>query len=434
VTLAERISQRHKNIKFVRDLRSRICANIGIEALLNLSENEFMMIGWSGHESNQLEKALKKLGSIKGHLSLARYQRLDVSNLDNEYPGFIAIVSITGKQRWGTIKRLRRFSQQPHRTFEMQDLDFIVRLNLKGDHHAKEKIYVSCLRRLDETSCHNAHYARVFHSGELKSSPRCSIVIPVYGSFVTAELLVSVLDSTLSSFFDEVIIVVDQPRSVEKANEWIAGLKQRSRSLMSIEITCIQPDRNGGFASAVNAGAEFARSEHLAILNSDVLPPSDGNDPIGALLLRLLPEVAILAPASLYPDGSVQHVGCEIVRREDLGGALLVIHPGKGMPMFTTPAVSLLSGAIVLCRKSQFQSIGGMPTRYGKGDFEDMEFSMRMSKFGELKLESSQKWFHLEGTSYDDQNGRTLGMTLLRSRLFENWFEGSEFVGQIHAE
>lgn len=70
-------------------------------------------------------------------------------------------------------------------------------------------------------------------------------------------------------------------------------------------VKLIRNDRNLGFAEANNQALRLARGDYLMLLNSDTLTPAGSID---AMLQAMTahPQVGVLGPRLLYPDGRIQ--------------------------------------------------------------------------------------------------------------------------------
>ncbi len=112
-----------------------------------------------------------------------------------------------------------------------------------------------------------------------------SIVIPFYGDPARTMPLIDALKSQSTDFDTEIIIADDESPLPFPTT---AG------------VTVTRRVRNGGFGSAVNAGAALARFDHLLVLNSDVVI-EDG------FLASLHEAAEPLMPAVISPDVVDEH-------------------------------------------------------------------------------------------------------------------------------
>ena len=169
--------------------------------------------------------------------------------------------------------------------------------------------------------------------------------------------------------------------------------------------------RNSGFALACNTGVWAAETDVVCLLNSDVLPIQPGwLQPLFRTLL-MVPE-AVVAPLLLTDEGQIQHAGMVV---EPLGIQDLpaCIHSLKGLhpqqlevlsPEGLPYEVALLSGAALMFERHRFLTLRGFDPVFGRGDFEDLEFSLRWRRAGgRLQLVPSARLTHLERQSITHQ-------------------------------
>jgi hypothetical protein len=96
--------------------------------------------------------------------------------------------------------------------------------------------------------------------------------------------------------FDREVLVVDNA-----STDGSAGLIRKDYP----QVRLVENQRNRGFARAVNQGLAYSRGDYLLLLNPDaVLKP----DALAAMTnyLDTHPDVGVLAPQMLFPDGTVQ--------------------------------------------------------------------------------------------------------------------------------
>jgi GT2 family glycosyltransferase len=176
-------------------------------------------------------------------------------------------------------------------------------------------------------------------------------------------------------------------------------------------VRLIRADRNGGFAYGNNLALRQARGDAILILNPDTLMPPDG---LGRML-RLLhahPDVGIIGPKLLRPDGSM-HLACRrsfptpsvafyrvsglsrmFARSPRFGRYnLTFVHPD--IPI----QVDSVCGACLLVRRCVIDRIGLFDERffmYG----EDLDWCLRARQAGwTVRYEPSVVVQHLHGAA-----------------------------------
>jgi GT2 family glycosyltransferase/Flp pilus assembly protein TadD len=161
---------------------------------------------------------------------------------------------------------------------------------------------------------------------------------------------------------------------VNVQNTKISG--QRSE----VRIKIIKNKENLGFAAGNNQGMAVARGEYILLLNNDVVVTPGWLDRMIACLERH-PQIGIVGPRSNYVSGPqlVSSVSYNVDTLKGLTGYsadFAAENAGK--------ATSILRvvGFCMLIKRSVIEKIGGMDERYGLGNFEDDDFSLRAAFVG----------------------------------------------------
>ncbi|MFZ5775639.1 MAG: glycosyltransferase family 2 protein [Thermodesulfobacteriota bacterium] len=146
---------------------------------------------------------------------------------------------------------------------------------------------------------------------------------------------------------------------------------------------------NDSFSASCNHGASVALGEHLLFLNNDIVWLQDA---LPQLLASLDDESVAAAGLKLLfveNDGrnggglghapQVQHMGIAYGLHGNRYWPF-EIRPGDGAPTqsYAAEQVPATTGAVLLCRKHEFQRVGGFNEEYFYG-FEDVEFCSRLA-------------------------------------------------------
>ncbi|WP_244476785.1 glycosyltransferase family 2 protein [Methylobacterium sp. Leaf117] len=210
----------------------------------------------------------------------------------------------------------------------------------------------------------------------LTARPRVSIVIPTAGrdSLVggkAVDLLAACLDSVaaLSTYPDIEFVVVDNG-DLRPATE-AALVRHGAR-----RVTWAEPVFN--VAAKMNLGAAAASGEVLVFLNDDIAVITP--DWIEALLAQLqIPGVGAVGPKLLFETGEIQHAGVSIVdatpdhvRRGYPGD-----DPGHFFSTVGTRNYLAVTGACVMVRRADFESIGGFDAGFAV-NYNDVDLCLRL--------------------------------------------------------
>ena len=197
--------------------------------------------------------------------------------------------------------------------------------------------------------------------------------------------------SVLSAFMDSwarhntslpaEVIVIDHA-STDGSLEMLAGWAGR----MDLKVLAL--DHNGSFSESSNLGARHARGEYLLFMNNDIVWLHDAlprmleslqQPDVGIVGLKLLKAVGESQHA-LQPATEVQHLGVRF-KLNDRGYWPYEVAPSalRQEAEHAPQDVPAVTGAALLCRKSDFEQAGGFDAEYFYG-FEDVELCMRLSQ------------------------------------------------------
>ncbi len=205
--------------------------------------------------------------------------------------------------------------------------------------------------------------------GEALGEPRVSIVIPVFnGAALTEKCLYGIAENTADEPTYEVIVVDNG------STDWTIYLLHA----MEGDLRVLSNDRNLGFARACNQGAADARGEYVLFLNNDTVPHPDWLSSMVAVA-DSDPSIGIVGARLLYPDGTVQHAGMELVQG-------IPDHVLRGAaaddPRVTGQRdLDMVTGACLMIRRDLFAQIGGFDAQFVNGA-EDVDLCLRARQAG----------------------------------------------------
>lgn len=195
----------------------------------------------------------------------------------------------------------------------------------------------------------------------------------------TVKCVEALLSQSLGSEIE--IIIVDN-HSHDESIGWI-----RARFGHESRVSILETRGNIGYGRGNNLGASIARGEYVLIVNPDNILPQNS---VACLLSQLQknPDVAIVGPALVYPDGTVRPSARAFPVLRDLFHKRLLPeqwHRSYERNMATKNdgpvRVDWLVGACLLVRSAVFHELRGFDERFFLF-FEDIDFCRRARTLG----------------------------------------------------
>jgi GT2 family glycosyltransferase len=243
--------------------------------------------------------------------------------------------------------------------------------------------------------------------GEVVEGAKASVIIPLYGryDFMQHQLANFSADPCMAQV--EIIYVLDDPALQREVLITAHGLFQTFRYPFKVVLS----ERNRGFAGANNLGVEFASSENLLLLNSDILPCQNGWLDDYLAQFGSLSDVGILGATLIYEDNTIQHAGMAFREDSHYPGMWMNHHPFKGVPVDLVPlqdvmATSSTTGACMLMKTALYRALDGFDPMYVLGDFEDSDLCLKVINHGlKIYVSGATRLYHLERLSQDLVDG-----------------------------
>lgn|GEM_PF-3288877 len=219
-------------------------------------------------------------------------------------------------------------------------------------------------------SKYNKRLERLNGASNTNPSPVVSIIIPVYGKPDLTLACIKAIKETQGDIPLEIIVVDDG--SPEPANYAVP---------LYNDVKILRHSTNKGFAASCNTGANAAQGRLLLFLNNDTLPLQGWLPPL-INLLDHNPEIGIVCPKLIFPDGTIQHCG-KVWKDIKTGHPFHIYEKILATEPFVnhSRAFKLITGACILLRKKEFELIGGFDERYQNGR-EDDDLCYAYSKHG----------------------------------------------------
>jgi len=231
--------------------------------------------------------------------------------------------------------------------------------------------------------------ATVFADG-----PLFSIIVPLYQTPLSYfwDMVESVLAQTYGKY--ELVLVNASPEDAELA----AAVAQAQARDPRVRVVYYQGGWN--FSKIGNYGFGQAQGDYLLMLNNDteVITPEWLHLMMGPLMRD---EVGITGAKLLYPNAHVQHVGVNIT-------AIGAMHPLPFLPdsdggpfgvALVEHAVSAVTGACLLVKRSVFDAVGGLDEDFAVS-YNDIDFCLKCCKLGKyVVMQPRAKLYHHESVT-----------------------------------
>lgn len=259
--------------------------------------------------------------------------------------------------------------------------------------------------------------------GERINSPFGTVIIPLYGRFDFMRYQISNFSRFGSMDNIEVIYVVDDP----DISKFVLNLAAELRKVFHFTFSVVVLARNVGFGGANNVGVEYATSDKLILLNSDVLPKDGEWAELLLNYLDTLPNVGMVGARLLFDDESIQHDGMKPYISDEYPDIILNDHPMKGLPVKLSPdpaepkVCPLLTAACIAVKKTLYIEVGGFDPAYILGDFEDSDLCLKVLETGKINYICRDVVLnHLERLSQDlvDSGGWKHKVTIINANTY----------------
>lgn len=197
--------------------------------------------------------------------------------------------------------------------------------------------------------------------------PLLSVIIPLHNGCALSRRCLSSLQPALKDVHAEIVLVDNG--SADETSAWLASLPTEIRVLRNAE--------NLGFATACNQGAQASRGRYLLFLNNDTEVSPEWLAPLLEAIKQ--PDVGVVGCKLLYPDGTIQHAGIELIRG-------VPDHPWRfapsDVPEANRPrAMDMVTGACLLIPRTLFFPLLGFDETFLNG-VEDVDLCLRARMAG----------------------------------------------------
>lgn len=161
-------------------------------------------------------------------------------------------------------------------------------------------------------------------------------------------------------------------------------------------IRFLRNDSNLGFAGGMNSGADLAEGQYVLLVNSDLVFPPGA---IAALrrVIDAHPEVDVLAPVTNAAGNAQALPGLGTSETQVLAAAVQL----QAEPSGHVHPVYRADFFCVAVKRTVWRALGGLDTGFGRGYYEDFDFSLRARAAGfNLALTEDAVIFHAGSQSF----------------------------------
>ena len=217
-----------------------------------------------------------------------------------------------------------------------------------------------------------------------KKSFLCSIIIPVFNQLeYTKQCIAELYKYTPNALYE--LIIIDN-NSTDGTKEYLSGISEIYKVVRNKD--------NFGYAKACNQGAKLAVGKFLVFLNNDTVPTAGWLESL-IDCAQSDEEVGIVGSKLLYPDGTIQHAGIEIIN--GIPDHPLRHSPGDAPEANVLRELDMVTGACVLIKKEIFAKCRGFDEKYRNG-VEDVDLCLKVRNNGyKVIYNPKSTLFHHEG-------------------------------------
>jgi len=222
---------------------------------------------------------------------------------------------------------------------------------------------------------------------------RIDAIVLGYGRFkaTTEKCLDSLLPTMNALYFN--VVAVDNGSLDDSA--FLLKEYQRKKPFFDVQIN----ERNLGFAGGMNKAASQSNADWVMLINSDIVFPSGSIERLIACLINADAGMDIIAPLT-----------------NNAGNGQCVFVPGKSTEEIIYNAQEIIDNpcgiitpsyradfCCVVIRTKLWKALGGLDLSYGRGYYEDFDFSLRARKLGsECGICEDSFVYHEGGDSFEN--------------------------------
>lgn len=189
-------------------------------------------------------------------------------------------------------------------------------------------------------------------------------------------------------------------------------------------------ESNRGFAGAVNVGLMMAKGTTIVVLNNDTIVTENWLSNMLACL-NSDPRIGMVGPVTNIISNDQQRVPVSYRNAREL--AAFAARNNRPDPSRWAPADKLM-GFCLLFRRETLDQIGYFDEGYKVGNFEDVDFNVRVQLLGKRLMIARDAYIHHFGSvSIRALGGRAAQITRNNEAYFrDKWTDPGELIRAVH--
>lgn len=240
--------------------------------------------------------------------------------------------------------------------------------------HLHLRGYQNATVRAQLPGCYRIHYGHADTAG-------VSIIVPTRNQFALLQRCIEgILEKTAYQNYE--VIIVDNGSTDEDACAWLDGIA----AMGSLQLRVLRHPGKFDYSSMINTAASHARGDYLLLLDNDTAVLQE--DWLEALLNHAQrPEVGVVGPKLVLPDGSIQQAGMVLGFRGPAGPAFAgekLDAPGYMHRLQVDQDYSAVCGSCMMVRKAVFEEVGGLTGGALANTYSDVDFCLKVGQAGYL--------------------------------------------------
>jgi O-antigen biosynthesis protein len=203
-----------------------------------------------------------------------------------------------------------------------------------------------------------------------------SIIIPVHNQVAYTKSCLASLAACPPHIEYEIVVVDDG-----SGDDTPHVLSELSRNNSNIHV--VRHDKAHGFAGACNRGANAARGNLLLFLNNDTEVQPGWFTPLYTIISSN-PDIGIVAPKLIFPDGTIQHCGkvwSDLTIPDAHPHHIYYRFPADHPAANKSRTYMMVTGACIMVRENDFRAVAGFDENYENG-WEDDDLCYAIASTG----------------------------------------------------